>query len=169
MTNYDTESRTTLDHFNKEVLVVPARDAWPIYKKHGIHAYICQVGRAFQQVKYIAFYERNQIHSLVPLILEQHDNVIFERGKYQGSLGELVDLAIGKCERPDWPYRWKWSVEKVFLLSAPDAAETVKLAQLVINDQKSKNGTRCAFVQCQRYVSLEALRRAKKTSDLCDK
>jgi hypothetical protein len=167
MTNNDTESRTTLDHFNKEVLVVPARHGWPLYKKYGIHAYICQEGRAFKPVKYIAFYEGKQIHPVIPLILEVHDHVAIARGKHVGRLGEVLDRYLVLVERPDWPYQA--SVGKVFLLSAPDAAETVKLAQPVINDQKSKNGTDTPYVMCQRYISLEALRRAKKTSDLCDK
>src|SRR5262249_32453289 len=45
---------------SKDVLVIPARHAWPLYNE--THAYICKAGRAFQPVKYIAFYAGNQIH-----------------------------------------------------------------------------------------------------------
>jgi hypothetical protein len=151
---------------SKEVLVIPARNAWPIYNE--VHAYICKDGRAFQPVKYIAFYSGNQIYPLVPLILEQpHDHVIFERGKYQDRLGEVVNQAIDKSERLNWPYKYyKSLVCKVFLLSPPDASETVKLEKPIINDTTSRNGQRIAFTQNQRYISLEALRKAEKTSQL---
>jgi hypothetical protein len=147
---------------SRDVLVIAARHAWPLYNE--LHAYTCKVGRAFQPVKYIAFYSGNQIHPLVPLIQGQQDEVVFERGKNTGRLGELVNQALEKSERAYWPY--KWSVHKVFLLSAPDAAETVKLEQPVENDITSSSGQRTAFTQNQRYVSLDALRKAKKTSDL---
>jgi hypothetical protein len=151
---------------SKDVLVIPARQAWPVYNE--LHAYICQAGRAFQPVKYIAFYAANQIYPLVPMILgPPHDQVIFERGKNPGRLGEFVDQALDKSERANWPYRW--SVNKVFLLSPPDAVETVKLDQPIINDLTSRGGQRTAFTQNQRYVSLEALRKAKKTSELEEK
>jgi hypothetical protein len=151
---------------SKDVLVIPARHAWPLYNE--LHAYICQAGRAFQPVKYIAFYTGNQIYPQVPLIEGQpHDEVVFERGKNSGRLGDLVNQAIDKSERAYWPY--KWSVHKVFLLSAPDAIETLKLDQPIINDITSSSGQRTAFTQNQRYVSSETLRKAKKTSELEEK
>ena len=67
---------------------------------------------------------------------------------------------------PYWPYRM--TVNKVFLLSASDAPETVKLEQPILNDITSSGGQRIAFTQNQRYVSLDALLRAKKTSELKD-
>jgi hypothetical protein len=148
---------------SKEVLVIPARHAWPLYKE--LHAYTCQPGRAFRPVKYIAFYAGNQIHPVVPMIQGQpQDQVIFERGKYPGRLGEVIEQALEKTERADWPY--KWDVHKVFLLSAPEAPETIKLKQAIVNDITSSSGQRTAFTQNQRYVSLDALRKATKTSEL---
>jgi hypothetical protein len=148
----------------KEVLVIPARHAWPLYVEYGIHAYICKADRAFQRVTHVAFYEQNQIQHLVPLILEQHDRVVFEQGRNTGRLGQLVNQALEKSVLPDWPY--PWSIHKVLLLSAPDAVETVKLERPIINDLTSNGGPRIAFARNQRYVSLEALRKAKKTSQL---
>src|SRR5260370_3300830 len=146
----------------KEVLVIAARHALPLYGE--LHAYICKVGRAFRPVKRIAFYSNNEIHPFVPLIQGQYDEVVFERGKNSGRLGELVDQALKGSERDYWPY--KWSVHKVFLLSAPDAPETVKLKEPIENDLTSSTGVRTAFTQSQRYVSLEALEKARHTSQL---
>jgi len=156
---------------SKEVLVIPARQAWDFYKKH--HVYSCPSGRAFQPVNYIAFYGGNEIHHLVPRILEEPpDPVIVERGKYRGRLGEVVNEMLDRYEKGTLPAGWDLGPGrhlKVFLLSAPDAAETIKLAQPIINDLTSSNGQRIAFTQNRRYVSLEALRKAKKTSELEEK
>lgn len=153
---------------SKEVLVIPARQAWEFYKQH--HVYSCPSGRAFQPVKYIAFYTGNEIRPLVPKILEEPpDPVIMERGKYHGRLGEVVNEILDRHENGTLPAGWDLGPGrhlKVFVLSAPDAAETIKLADPIINDLTSSNGQRIAFTQNRRYVSLEALRKAKKTSEL---
>lgn len=153
---------------SKEVLVIPARQAWEFYKEH--HVYSCPSGRAFQPVKYIAFYTGNEIRPLVPKILDEPpDPVIIERGKYHGRLGEVVNEILERHEKGTLPAGWDLGPGrhlKVFLLSAPDAVETVKLAEAIINDLTSSNGQRIAFTQNRRYASLEALRKAKKTSEL---
>jgi hypothetical protein len=153
---------------SKEVLVIPARQAWEFYKQH--HVYSCPSGRAFQPVKYIAFYTGNEIRPLVPKIQDEPpDPVILERAKYHGRLGEVVNEILDRNEKGTLPPGWDLSPGrhlKVFLLSAPDAVETVKLAGPIINDLTSHNGQRIAFTQNRRYVSLEALRKAKKTSEL---
>jgi hypothetical protein len=147
---------------SREVLVIAARHAWPLYNV--VPAYICKRGRAFQQVQYVAFYADNRIYPLVPRILERHDQVVFEPGKNKGRLGEIVNQAIEKSGQTNWPY--KFSIHKVFVLSAPDAPETEKLQKPIVNDIFSSSGQKIAFTQNQRYVSLDALKKAEKTSDL---
>jgi len=153
---------------SKEVLVIPARQAWEFYKQH--HVYSCPSGRAFQPVKYIAFYTGNEIRPLVPKILDEPpDPVILERGKYHGRLGEVVNQILDRNEKGTLPPGWDLSPGrhlKVFLLSAPDAVETIRLAEPIVNDLTSNNGQRIAFTQNRRYISLDALRKAKKTSEL---
>jgi hypothetical protein len=152
----------------REVLVVPARHAWNAYKE--LHAYCCQAGRAFQLVKYIAFYSGNQIHPLVPRIVDgPFDHVVSEQGKYSGRLGELVNQMMDRHKKGTLPSLWDWgpgTLHKVFLLSTPDAPETVKLKQPIKNDTTSESGQPTAFAQNQRYISLDGLRKATKTSEL---
>ncbi len=150
---------------SKEILVIPARNAWPIYQQ--VHAYICQPERSFQPVKYIAFYEKNTIHPIVPKILEQpHERILFEENRHDGLLGVVVSKAIEKSDHVNWPYYKYRSLEcKVFVLSAPDAPETIKLDQAIANNLE-RNGQRIAFTQNQRYLSLDRLKKAKTTSDL---
>lgn len=143
-----------------DVLVVPARHAWPEY--HEVHAYACQPKRPFQPVKRIAFYSGGQIHPVVPTILKTYQSVMLEAGKFDGRLGEVVDKLL-KCGLRD-----EGTSSKVMLLSPPDDAKTIHLKAPIINDLQSETGRQIAFTQNQRYVSLERLKTAKTTSQLVD-
>ena len=143
-----------------DVLVVPARWAWPEYKDH--HAYVCQPNRTFQPVRRIAFYSQGQIYPAVPVILKVYQSLIFETGRHKGRLGELVDGTI----RDEW--REEGARYKVMLLTAPDDPKTLQLEQPIMNDLVSASGKTVAFIQNQRYVSLERLKTGKQTSDLVE-
>jgi len=143
-----------------DVVVVPARFAWPEYEEH--HAYVCQADRAFQQVSRIAFYAHGCIQPLVPLILESHDHVEFTECKHKGRLGELVSANLKAKKRTEG------TAYKVLLLSAPDSPDTMKLDRPIPNDLVAKSGRPTAFTQNQRYVSSGRLRTATTTSDLVD-
>lgn len=136
----------------KEVVVVAARLAWPEYGR--IHAYICQPDRSFQRVKYLAFYSDRKIQECVPAISEVCEQTIFKRGLHHGRLGEVVKQAL------DLGLRREGASHKVFLLSSPDDPQTIKLGHPIENDLSR------AFVQGQRYVSLESLKKARKTSQI---
>jgi hypothetical protein len=143
-----------------DVVVVPARNAWPEYRQY--HAYVCQADRSCQQVSRMAFYARGHIHPLVPMILESHDHVDFVPDKHEGRLGELVAILLKDGQRKrDVAY-------KVIFLSAPDSPDTLNLGRTVPNDLKSESGITTAFVQNQRYISSERLKFAKAASELVD-
>lgn len=141
-----------------DVVVVPARNAWPEYRE--FHAYVCQPRRPFQGVRRIAFYTGGAIQTLVPTILETRDEVLFEPGAHKGALGTLVDrmLKVGVRETGQQ--------HKVMLLSPPDDARTLKLERKIENDLTADSGRPTAFTQNQRYVAEEKLRKARTTSDL---
>jgi hypothetical protein len=143
---------------DEDAVVVAARFAWDEYR--GNDAYVCKVGRSFRQAKYMVFYSGNEIHSLAPVILNTYPAITFERGRYSGKLGEIVDKLTGTHDRKEG------ETYQVVLLSSPDDPRTVKLDSPIPNDLKSKNGGRIAFTQYQRYASLADLNRAKTTSDL---
>ena len=144
--------------FEKDTVVVAARVAWDEYLEHRF--YVCQPGRAFQPVRYMGFYKDNQISPRVPRIIERHDRVLMERGRHDGELGvavgRILDLALRK---PGAKYQ-------VFLLSGPDDAQTIRLNTPIVNNLRSAGGRATAFTMGQRYVRLDDLRRAKRTSDL---
>ena len=121
----------------KDTVIVAAGQAWDEYTK--LQVYVCQKGRPFQPVQYMGFYRANQILPLVPRILER-----------------LLDMAL---REPGVEYQ-------VFVLSGPDHPLTVRLEEPIVNDLRSASDRPTAFTQSQRYVRLDNLRSAKRTSDL---
>jgi len=143
---------------SKDTVVVAARNAWPEYQMY--NAYICQPGRTFQPVQYMAFYAAGQIYPVVSRILEVKDDIVFALGRYSGRMGQLVEHVLTHGQREEG------ASAKVFLLSSPDDAETFHLANPILNDVRSANGRPSAFTQGQRYVKLADLERAKTTSEM---
>ena len=141
-----------------DVVVVAARRAWKTYQDNNV--YICQPNRSFRNVKRIGFYSKGNIYSLVPQILEKHDDVTFERSLHEGALGELVNRILDSDDSRTGQRHM------VFFLSAPGSSETLDLGKNIPNDKKSKTGKNTAFTMSQRYVSSESLIAAGKTSDL---
>jgi len=143
---------------DEDVVVVAARFAWDEYQRYNL--YVCKVGRTFRQAQYMAFYLANQIYPLAPFILEPPEAVIFQRGRYPGEFGDIVDKLTGVHDRKEG------ETYQVVRLSSPDDPRTVKLDSPIPNDLTSESGGSTAFTQYQRYVSLASLKKAKKTSDL---
>lgn len=143
-----------------DVVVVPARDAWPEYEKYS--AYVCQPDRFFQSVSHMAFYSFGQIHPLVPKIQDTHEHVNFVPGKHKGKMGALIDRLLKETTRKEG------TAYKVIFLSPLDSQETLKLDAPIPNDLKTKTGRVTAFTQNQRYVASERLKLSKVTSDLVD-
>lgn len=142
----------------KDTVIVAAGQAWDEYTK--LQVYVCQKGRPFQPVQYMGFYRANQILPLVPRILERRDRVRMERSCYEGELGRAVERLLDMALRePGVEYQ-------VFVLSGPDHPLTVRLEEPIVNDLRSASDRPTAFTQSQRYVRLDNLRSAKRTSDL---
>jgi hypothetical protein len=141
-----------------DIAIVAARKAWPEY--NDLHAYICQANRPFRQVSRIGFYSKGVIYPLVPKIIATFDEVEMQRDTHEGDLGTLVNRILDEELRPEGKQF------KVLLLSSPDSPDTIKLAQPIPNDKRSKTGKPTAFTMGQRYVSSKALVTAKTTSDL---
>lgn len=143
-----------------DVVVLPARRAWPEYLEHSV--YVCQANRSFQPVSRIAFYSQNRVHPLVPEILEVHEAVAFDPDELTGALGSVVEAL---CDDPESSDR-SGEPHKVFVLTSADDPRTLTLDAPVLNDLRSASGRAIAFTQNQRYVSSEALIAATRTSDL---
>jgi len=125
------------------VLVVPASNARGIARQ--FRAYRCQNRRSFKPSRWIAFYANGQIDTYAEIIQPPEDDVIFSRRP------DLINLATAMDG--DTPYR---------LLRLDNVSEIGP----IINDAKDKSGRPVAWVQNQRYTTIDRIRSAKKTSDL---
>ena len=147
------------------VLVIAARRAWPMYKRFGI--YRCQPKRSFRDSEYMAFYTNGEIKPLVAkirLVIESLDvgneeglETLSERNK------ELIEELKKKIEGREQELE---GTHKYMFLSGSDDNETVRLNKPIANDSKDKNGNLTPFTFGQRYVTLESLKNAGKTSGL---
>jgi hypothetical protein len=144
---------------SEDTVVIPGKHAWPEYRE--FHAYVCQPGRHFRQVSHMAFYTKNAIRELVPKVLGWHEKVEMTRGKYDGELRRLVEYLL------DHELRIEGKFYKVGFLTPSEDSHTVHLEKPIENDLRSASGRITAFTQNQRYVRLDQLKTAHKTSDLC--
>ncbi len=158
MATHRSEGPTISAH---HVVVVPARDAWDEYDTYGI--YICQPGRRFREVEYLAFYRSKRIEAVVPRIIGVYDHVEMSRGN-AGALsdGNENDRAVSDLitRLLDEGERSEGDCNQVFLLTQPDDADTVLLRRELPHRQKGP------WLRNLRYVTLSRLAKAETTADL---
>lgn len=144
-----------------DVVVVAARFAYPEYLHRSL--YICQAERAFRGgLTHMAFYADGAIQIEVPRIHYREDLVAFTeeeaRRRYDGSEADKRIAAAIETDFHSGP-REGGKQYQVFLLSEPDAPETIKLASPIVNDTVAESGRPWAWTMNQRYVSLSGLTR----------
>ena len=152
------------------VLVVAARDAWPMYKP--LSVYRCSTDkpmRLFQPSDHIGFYTKGAIQPLVPrikLVIENIDmrqqEAIKSLDDHQKGLAEELRKTIGRLNR--WhEFNGRF---KIMFLTGPDDDETVNRKEPIKNDKQGKSEKLVPFTYGARYVTLESLKSARKTSEL---
>lgn len=155
---------------NDDVVVVAARFAYPEYLARGL--YICQAERAFRDgLTHMAFYANSAIQVQVPRIRCREDLVSFTHGEAVARQGRSeTDRLIGAAIEVDLNAgtREEGKQYQVFLLSAPDDPDTVRLPHPIINDTVAESGRPWAWTMGQRYINLAGLTRpgVSVTSDL---
>jgi len=175
-------------------LIVPAKAAWPDY--NNLQGYFCQPDRSFKRVAHIGFYHHNKIEPVFPRVLGVIDNIVLDQyseeelEKYlekpkkeseEENLFEYIDSMREdekklreelvdrlKLLKGDDRFFHKHRNHKIFILSEPNDERTIKRDSCIKNDKLSRNGTRTAFVQMQRYLWVHGLRdkSVQKTSQL---
>lgn len=146
-----------------ETVVVPARDAWPLYQD--TRAYVCQSGRWFRPVERLAFYVDREVKPDIPKILHRRDDVLWTSSNASALLksDDRNDRKIGRLIEATPKEVWHAGSYQVFLLSGPGNPAHRQL-EAPIPHRTQGRGT--AFTQRQRYVSLHALEIARTTEDL---
>jgi hypothetical protein len=173
---------------DNRVIVIPAGLAWEEYQE--CDAYVCQDRRNFQPSKRLAFYVKGEIKPQIPEILAVFDSVFFpdpeKDEKFEPE--KHILLPSGKKSLDDSTrqhlvkvvdYWGKKRNEygrnfKVFLLS-PYIKDKISTPgehnhTWVRSDSIKHNpeGKMTAFVQRQRYVKFDSLKKAKTTATLED-
>ena len=143
---------------NDDTVIVAARAAWPFY--HQTAAYVCQPNRAFREgLTHLGFYADGAVQPLVARIIRHFPTVTFgaeeairlrDRGEVE--LADLVERALQIGAHVEG------EAYGVFLLSAADAPDTVRLAAPIVNDTVTATGKTWAWTLGQRYTSLDRLR-----------
>jgi len=160
---YETDGLLSTD----DTVVVAARTAWPEYQR--ISAYVCQPNRAFRDgLTHLAFYAEGQIQPVVPRILRHEVAVPFTDHEAQRrdetgdpEVATVIRALLAAGTRVDG------DAYDVLLLTGPDDAATIRLAQPVVNDTTTASGKPWAWTLGQRYTRLEVLRSGvRRTSDL---
>ena len=152
----------------REVVVVPAARAYAEYLDTS--AYVCQPRRPFKTVDRMAFYCRGKIEREVPGVKHVFDEVELtqEHAAQLEGTGTPTSVQLARVIRKtlERETRLHGDISKVFLLTAPDESDTVRLVEPIANDATDGNGRTTAWVMMQRYVTLDSLRSARVTSEL---
>ena len=137
----------------EQVLIVGGR--WGEKIAVEFEFYACQPNRYFFPTKYLAFYYDNRIKYLFEIIEEPR------------TIPDISDSKLGIDKRYFNEY------DKDYRNSQNKAREFFKLRLVKVfkddgikNDQKDKNGRPCAFVQRQRYTTIQKIVNAEFTSQL---
>lgn len=153
----------------RDTVVVAARVAYPDYLE--THSYVCQPGRPFRQgLMRMGFYAHGAIQRELPAILYREDHVLFsgEDAIERQSSSEPSRVAVGSVIAALLAMGRRMSGEayQVFVLSAPDASDTLLLDTPIVNTKVDKNGKPWAWTMSQSYVDSNSLRQVSTTSEL---
>ncbi len=144
----------------------PARRAAP-QPLRLVPAYVCQPGRFFQQVSHIAFYHQNRIEPEIAKILDRFDDVPWSGSEIfrLRATKDPRDVALADVIKASIKAGWTGSpTYQVFLLTKAGAPERTGHVTLPAPIPNSRSGRGSAYVQRQRYASVDALRTALTTS-----
>jgi putative ATP-dependent endonuclease of the OLD family len=152
---------------NEAVLIVAERFGHAEYLRSGVFA--GDPGRGLSpDIRHVAFYEDGHIREEVPRVLARHDDLVFSehvavrlmksKAPHDEAIGKFIteELASGRREEGD--------VRQIFLLSPPEAPETMRLPTPVVNTKTSPKGRPMAFVVRHRMSNTGAFAAAPATT-----
>ena len=153
------------------VMVLAARDAWPMYEILGV--YRCSVDKPMSASKNpdrIAFYVGGEIQVRVPRIKSVIESIDMSRSEEIESLAsgqrELARELERKIDRHNQHHEFSTAF-KVMFLSEHNDNETVRLEKPVLNNKKDKHGKAVPYTYgAPIYVTLESLQNSSWTSEL---
>ncbi len=147
----------------RDTVVVASKNAWPLYQVLG--AYVCQAGRSFRPIKYIAFYADREIKPEVAMIRRRPDNVDWTDTEVKRLLSSSAadDHRLAGIIAQSRACGWAEGRYQVFELTNPGEAGHLTLPGPIPHLARGKGS---AFTRGQRYAQHEVLKRASSTEDL---
>lgn len=134
------------DYSHNRVIIVGGAYGENVALKYNFYA--CQNRRSFLPSRYLAFAYKNRIEHLFEIIGDSKDDINLKN--------EGIDESYFLDLDPNYH-----GLRKFFKLKHCKTFDPV-----IINDNKDKNGNRCAFVQRQTYTTYESIMNARVTSEL---
>lgn len=133
---------------NERVIIVGGRWGEDVALNYGFYA--CQANRFFLPARYMAFYYNHRVKYLFEI---------------QGTPIEAVDIQKGSAVPASYFTQkeptYKPEMRKLFQLKLIQEFQPE-----IQNDSRDKNGNLCAFVQRQKYTTVDKIKSAKYTSQL---
>ncbi|MCD9153691.1 Abi family protein [Aeromicrobium duanguangcaii] len=152
----------------RNVILVPASEAWELYANLKQNVYVFPAGRSVRVVDHLAFYADQEVKPVVPKILHWFDAIDWSKqnasrlAKTGDPFDKIVAGAISTTKTKK-PRVWGDSVYQVFVLSGPRDSETQSLPAAITH---SRRGRGSAFAKGQRYHAMSELLTARDTADL---
>ena len=153
------------------VMVVPAKWAWQRYNDKRIYGDMRRLN--LKPADHIAFYTSHEIKEVVPKIMlpVKPINVMDAeevRKRLTDDQKHIVKKMLKHREEEETGEDWDHSLTALFLSELEDN-KTLTLKRPIENDKMSKNGKRVAYIQTgAKYVTLDSLKNASKTSELIE-
>lgn len=149
----------------RNVVLVPAADAWDLYDHRKQNAYVFPAGRSMRAVDHLAFYVDQEIKPVVTKIHRWFDAVDWNTANANRLLksGNSEEQQLGALIKVAKSMGWNNPVYQVYLLSGPRDAETHKLTGPITHGRRGRGS---AFAQNRRYLTLSELLSARDTADL---
>lgn len=149
----------------RNVVVVPAANAWELYSVRKQNAYIFQAGRSIKVVDHLAFYADQEIKPYIARIHHWFDAVDWNNGNASrlSKSSDPMERQLGSVIKTSKNLGWSDSVYQAFILSGPKDGETLDLGAPIAHGQRGRGS---AFARSHRYHTLSELRSARDTAEL---
>lgn len=153
----------------QDTVLVPGFQEWELYTKTGV--YLCQPGRTFRPVKWIAFYVDRTVKEELPFIKERRDNVPFTTDEIKRLKGEKTPESrkIAKAIEHLLEHGWAQNSNspkkrevggryQVFVLTSDEEVQPHGLhKRLAVEIRNYESGKGSAWVTKQRYLYSDRL------------
>jgi hypothetical protein len=151
--------RDVVGNGNDDTMLVTSIEAWDLYRRTA--AYICEPGRAYRPMRFVAFFVDNVLQREIPRIIAVRDAVPFDAREQRRLMdsGTELDLRLAEVIATARQLGLSGAPHQVYLLTAPGQPGHVQLpSNMIMRDAKRRPA---GFAPRQHYTSVDRLSRAR--------